>query len=59
MPDVITYMGDYCYLSVSKNVSSYEVSYKSENGEISQLDQRLEDALARMRLWMSKVGIIK
>ncbi len=63
MPHSITFLGDYFYFSISKNASGYEVSYKSEIGEVGRRDRRLEDALAGMHLWLFEtnieVGIIK
>ncbi len=59
MPYSIIFMGDIFHFSISRNAKGYKVSFKSEIGEVSKLDQRLEDAPARMRLWLSKVGIIK
>jgi len=37
----------------------YKVSYKPERGEISRCERELENALARMLLWLSEIGIVK
>jgi len=61
MPASIGFLGELYYFSISKNILNlYEVSYKPINGGgIIRFDQKLENALAKMLLWLNKTGIIK
>jgi len=59
MPISITFLRNRFYFSISKNEIFYKVSYRPEKGEISRCERKLENALARMLLWLSEIGIIK
>ena len=61
MPASITFLGELYYSSIAKNILNlYEASYKPINGgAIIRFDQKLENALAKMLLWLNELGFIK
>jgi len=59
MPHSIMFLRNRFYFSISKSDIFYKVSYRLEKGEISRCERKLENALARMLLWLSEIGVVK
>jgi len=59
LPFSFTFQGIRLYFSISKNEIFYKVSYKPDRGEITRCERKLENALARMLLWLSEIGVVK